>query len=58
MDLLVNGLYFTVKESNFQFDHIVHVHPNYFQGVKYFSYSIYTGNKHSLSIRYTMILVI
>lgn len=51
MDLLVNGLYFTVKESNFQFDHIVDVHPNYFQGVKYFSNSIYTRNKHSLSIR-------
>ena len=42
MDLRVKGLYFTVKGNNFQVDHILHVHPNTREGIKYFLNSIYT----------------
>ena len=37
-----------VKLFYFQFDFILHVHPNTYKGVKYYPNSIYTQNKHSL----------
>ena len=42
------GAYFMIKLFYFQFDFILHVHPNTHKGVKYFSNSIYTWNKCSL----------
>ena len=42
MVLRVNGLYFTVKGTNFQVDHILHVNPSTRESVKYFPNFIYT----------------
>ena len=49
MILRVKGQNFTVKVNGFQFDRVLHVHPNTHQGVKYFLNFIYTRNKHSLN---------
>ena len=48
MVLLVKGLYFTVKGTHFQVNHILHAHPNTRDGVKYFPNFIYTQNKRTL----------
>ena len=49
MVLQVKGLYFTVKGTHFQVDHILHAHSNTRDGVKYFSNFIYTRNKQTLN---------
>ena len=50
MILWVKGKNFTVKVNGFQFDRVLHMHPNTHQGVKYFLNFIYTHNKHNLSV--------
>ena len=47
MILRVKGQNFTVKVNGFQFDRVLHVHPNTHQGVKYFPNFNYTQNKNS-----------
>ena len=47
MILRVKGQNFIVKVNGFQFDRVLHVHPNTHQGVKYFPNFIYTQNKNS-----------